>query len=425
MSRTAEAALVLAATGLAVLGVLLVNLAKGAHLDGQTGLSLLFFVTVFGGLLAGVHRWAPNAVPYLIPLSAILTAVGFVMVYRLDNDLAGRQGWWIALGGGSALLIIYWFHKKGLDSLRSYEWVPLSAALLLIALGVILDPLILPDAASSVEERRHWLATPSFPLAEPARLLLVVFLAAYLADRHTSLATGGPIIGRFSLPAPRSFITIVVAAAAALGLLVYQHDLAASLLVFALFPIMFYMATNRPVYLAAGFGLYALGMAGAILVDSSLRGSLLLWIRPWDTSAEVGNQIVQGLFAMAAGGASGVGPGLGEPYLVPAAATSHVFAVVAEELGLAGSVVVLAAYVLLVATGFGIAIRTRDLFHKLLAAGLSLLLGLQTILLVAGIVRLLPPSALTAPFMSYGGAATIGAFALLSVVTRLSHEEGA
>ncbi len=415
----------IAATGLAVLGVLLVNFAEGAHLDGRTGLTLLLFMTVFGGLLVGVHRWAPNAVPYLIPLSATLAAVGFVMVYRLDRDLAGRQGWWIALGGGSALLTLLWFHKRGLDSLRSFGWVPLTAAVLLVGLGVILDPLVIPNAAASEGARGQWLATPSFPLDEPARLLLVVFLAAFLADRHTSLATGGPIIGKLRLPAPRSLLVIVLAAAGTLGMLVYEKDLAASLLVFGLFPIMFYMATNRPVYLAGGFGLYALGTAGAVLIDPNLRRSLILWMRPWDAGAEAGNQIVQGLFALGAGGVSGVGPGLGEPYLVPAAATSHVFAVVAEELGLAGSVVVLAAYVLLVATGFGVAIRTRDLFRKLLAAGLSLLLGLQTILVVAGIVRLLPPSALSAPFMSYGGSSTISAFALLAIVIRISHEEGA
>ncbi len=419
----AEAALVLAAAGLAVLGVLLVNFARGAYVDRRTALTLLLFVTVFGGLLAGVHRWAPGAVPYLIPLSATLTAVGFVMVYRLDHELAARHSWWIALGAGSAILLISRFHRRGVESLRPYGWVFLSLALSLLVLGVILDLFASGHPGPAEGEWWQWPSAPSYALDDPARLLFVLFLATYLANRHVDMAAGGPVVGRFSLPPLCGLVTMVLAAGVSIGLLLFQNDLAASLLAFGLVPIMLYMATNRPAYLTIGFGVYALGVAGAFLVAPGVREALVVWLRPWENIAGGGNQIVQGLFALGAGGVSGAGPGLGEPYLVPSAATSRVFAVVAEELGLAGSVVVLAAYVLLVATGFGVALRTRDLFRKLLASGLSLLLGLQTLLLVAGIVRLLPPSALSAPFMSYGAAPTITAFALLSLTIRMSHEE--
>lgn len=424
MSRSAEAVLVLVTAGLAVLGVLLVNFAEDAYLDRRTALTLLLFVTVFGGLLAVVHRWASGAVPYLIPLAATLTAVGFVMIYRLDHDLAGRQGWWILLGGCSAALILFLLRERGVSFLKPYRWVFLTGALLLPALGAML-----PRAAPSYGDlpgSPAWRPVEAtLPLGEIASLLLVIFLASYAADRHVSLAAGGLTVGRIRLPDLRGLIPIGLALIAALGVLVYRNDLGASLLVFGLFPIMFYMAANRPAYLAVGFGAYALGLAGATLAASSLRSLWDAWIRPWGESAEAGLRIVQGLFALGAGSISGAGLGLGEPYLVPDAATSGLPAAVAEELGLAGSIAVLAAYVLLVATGFGVALRARDLFHKLLAAGLSLLVGLQTWLLLAGLVRLLPPGAAGVPFMSYGATATIAAFAFLALLIRISHEEGA
>lgn len=423
MSRTAEAVLVLATTGLAVFGVLLVNFAEGTYLDRQTALTILVFVTVFGGLLTAVHRWASGSVPYLIPLAATLTAVGFVMIYRIDHGLAGLQSWWLMLSAGLAALMLFKLRKGGVGSLKPYGWVFLAAAVLLLAVPAI--PAVAPPLHGDPtnESTWRWLTDIVFPTGGIVRLLLVIFLAAYLADRQGALTTGSRSLGRFRLPELGGLVPIGLACTAAFAVLVYERDLGASLLLFGLFPIMFYMATNRPAYLTVGFGVYALGLAAAALLAPGVRGSLRAWLRPWADDTEVGSQIVQSLFALAAGSISGTGPGLGEPDLVPAAATSHVFAAVAEELGLAGSVVVLAAYVLLVATGFGIALRARDPFRKLLASGLSLLLGLQTLLLLAGLVRVLPPSAMMAPFMSYGGASSIGAFVLLALLARVSHEE--
>ena len=423
MSRTAEAVLVLATTGLAVFGVLLVNFAEGTYLNRQAALTILVFGVVFGGLLTAVHRWASGSVPYLIPLAATLTAVGFVMIYRLDHDLAGQQSWWIMLSAGLAALALFRLQRRGVASLRPFGWVCLAAAVLFLALPAI--PAVAPPlhGTSPTGPTWRWATEIVFRSGEIARLLLVIFLASYLADRQSSLATGVRTIGRFRLPEFGALLPMGLAGLAAFGVLVYENDLGTSLLLFGLFPIMFYIATNRPAYLTVGFGVYALGLAGAVLLDPGVRGSVGAWLRPWTDDTEVGSHIVQSLFALAAGSISGTGPGLGEPDLVPTAATSHLFAAVAEELGLAGSIVVLAAYVLLVATGFGIALRSRDLFSKLLASGLSLLLGLQTVLLLAGLVRLLPPSSLLAPFMSYGGASSVAAFVWLALLARVSHEE--
>ncbi len=147
------------------------------------------------------------------------------------------------------------------------------------------------------------------------------------------------------------------------------------------------------------------------------------WLDPFADYTDTGYQVAQGLFALGTGSLSGSGLGLGRPDLIPAAATDFIFAAVAEELGLAGSVVVIAAYALLVATGFGISLRSRDLFRKLLGAGLSFVLGLQTILILAGVTRLMPVTGITLPFMSYGGSSLLSNFLLLAMLARISHEE--
>ena len=128
---------------------------------------------------------------------------------------------------------------------------------------------------------------------------------------------------------------------------------------------------------------------------------------------------------MGSGSLSGSGIGLGRPDLIPFASTDFIFAAVAEELGLAGSVVIMSVYALLVAVGFGIALRSRDIFRKLFAAGLAFTLGLQAFLILAGVLRLLPLTGITLPFMSYGGSSLVSNFLLVAMLARISHEEKA
>ena len=428
MSRTAEAVLVLAAAALAGFGVLLVNFAKGANINADTPVTLLVFVIVFGGLLAAVSSWAPRSVPFLIPLVATLTAVGFVILYRLDPHLAGVQRWWLLSNAGLGALWLFSVRARGIRSLARHRYVFLAAAAVLAALPLIPHVDGLPLHGLRVNGSRLWVewnwgVRIPFQPGEVARLLLVVFLASFLSRHQTALSAAGRTVGRFRLPQPKGLVPVAVSWIAGMGVLVYLEDLGASLLLFGVFLVMLYMATNRPSYLATGSGFFVAGLLAAYFVADHVRDRIDAWFDPWANLAGAGRQTVQGLFALAAGSLSGTGLGLGEPDLIPAATSGFVFAAAGEELGLAGSVVVLAAYALLVATGFGIALRARDLFRKLLAAGLSLTLGLQTVLVVSGVLRLLPATDMSAPFMSSGGSSTVAGFLLLALLARTSHEE--
>jgi peptidoglycan glycosyltransferase len=430
VTRNAEASLLIAAAVLAGLGVAMVNFASGIGFDAQVALTFLVFVLSFGGVHVALRRWAATANPYLFPIAAFLAAIGFIEVYRLDRDLAALQRWSLLVAAALASFILFLLRDEGVAALRRYRYI-----FLLLAIGLLLLPL-LPESwplyGAEVFGSRLWVRvdlpfgdrTLSFQPGEVAKVLLTVFLASYLADRHLALATPRKI-GRFSLPEPRQLFPVLVAAAASFLVLIYQRDLGASLLLFALFIGMMYMATARSAYLVSGVLLVAAGGVAAYQLFDHVQRRVFAWLHPFQDFTDTGYQIAQSLFALGSGSLTGSGLGLGRPDLIPAAATDFVFAAVAEEMGFAGSVAVITAYALLIAAGFGIALRARDVFRKFLAAGLTLVIGIQAFLIIAGVTRLLPVTGITLPFMSYGGSSLLANMVLISLLARISHGERA
>ena len=195
------------------------------------------------------------------------------------------------------------------------------------------------------------------------------------------------------------------------------------MLLFGLFIGMLYAATGRGFYLGAGLVLTGAAGAAAFSMFSHVQTRISAWIDPFADYTGAGYQTAQGLFAMGSGSLTGSGLGLGRPDLIPAAATDFMFAAVAEELGLAGSIAIITGYAFLIAVGFGIALRSRDRFRKYLSAGLTILIGLQSFLIIAGIVRLLPLTGITLPFMSYGGSSLLASALIAALLGRVSHEE--
>ncbi len=428
MTRTTEAGLVLGAAGLAAFGVLLVNLARGRHLDADTAVTLLVLGVALGGLLVAVGLWARHAVPFLIPLAGLLAAVGFVMVFRLDRNLAGGQRWWLLLSAALAGLWLFGVREAGIRSLRRRTLLLWTLALGLVALLFIPPVGWLPlhglrIGGSLLWVEWDWGFRGQFQPGELVTLILVILLASLLTRHRTSLSEAGVTGGRFHLPRLRSLAPVGIGGIAGSALLFLQGDPSAALLPFGVFLIMLYIATGRPSYLATGSGVFLSGMTLAYFLLPQVRHRIDAWIDPWGHLDGVGYQTIHGLFALAAGSLSGTGPGLGDPDLMPAAATGYVFAAAGEELGLAGAVAIVAAHALLVATGFGIALRATDLFRKLLAAGLSTAFALQTLLVLGGVVRLLPATGLSSPFLSAGGSSTLAGLMIVGLLARISHEE--
>jgi cell division protein FtsW (lipid II flippase) len=426
MSRNAEAALLAVAATVAAMGVALVNFARGDWLDAQVALTFMVFAVAFGAVNAAMRRWASTASPYLFPLVAFLAAIAFTEIYRLDAELASLQRWSLLVGAAASAVVLFLLRDEGVAVLRRYRYLFLVAAILLLLLPLLpTDWTVLRGA--EVNGSRLWVRfdvlgrTFSFQPGELAKVLLTIFLASYLADRHVAMATTTRSLGPLKMPEPRQFGPVLIAAGAAFGVLIYQRDLGASLLLFALFIGMIYAATGRAAYIVAGATLTVAGGVVAYQLFDHVQRRVFSWLHPFDDFAGAGYQIAQSLFALGNGSLTGSGMGLGRPDLIPAASTDFIFAAVAEEMGFAGSVAVLTGFALLTAIGFGIALRTRDVFRKFLAAGLTLVLGLQAFLILGGVLRLLPVTGITLPFMSYGGSSLVANMVLITLLARISH----
>jgi cell division protein FtsW (lipid II flippase) len=429
MTRTAEAGLIVAAGLLAATGVAIIEFTNGRWLDAQVIVTLIVFVVAFGGLHLAVRTWASGASSLLLPITAFLTALGFIEIYRIDSNLASLQRWSLIIAAAAGSAVLWLLASRGVAVLRRYRYV-----LLAIAVGLLLLPLLpdgLPIHGATVNGSRLWvrLELPgvervlSFQPGEIAKLFITIFLASYLAERAEAMSIVDRKIGPFKIPEPRNLGPILVAAGVAFVILIYQRDLGASLLLFGLFVVMLYIATGRSFYVYSGIVLVAIGGVVAYNAFWHVQRRIEGWLDPFGHYQDAGYQTVQGLFAMGSGSLTGSGLGLGRPDLIPAATTDFIFAAIAEELGLAGSIAVIAGFALLIGVGFGIAIRSKDRFRKYLAGGLTVVIALQAIIILGGVLRLLPVTGITLPFMSYGGSSLVANLVIIAILLRISHEE--
>jgi cell division protein FtsW (lipid II flippase) len=256
-------------------------------------------------------------------------------------------------------------------------------------------------------------------------VLLVVFFAAYLVEKRELLREGTRRLGRMRLPDPKHLGPLLLAWGVSILVMVRQKDLGSSLLFFAVFSAMLYMATERAAYLLTGLLLFVSGALVAYHLFDHVQVRVATWQNPWPVADGDGFQITQSLFAFGTGGFAGTGLGLGSPEKIPNAATDFVFSAIGEELGLLGTVAVLVGFLLFVGTGFRIAVQADRPFSQLFAAGLTAIIAIQTFLILGGVTRLIPLTGITLPFISYGGSSLIANFVILALLLRISDETAA
>ncbi len=424
MSRNVEVTLLTGAALLAAFGVTLVNFASGRGPDAASATTLLVLGIAFLAIHFSVRRFAPDSTSLLVTPVALLVSFGFIEVYRLNPDAGTRQKWWLVVAAAGGVVLLAALSRHGVVILRRFRNIALVASLVLHALPMLPDSW--PIHGSEVNGSRLWVTVEmglfrlNFQPGEIAKLLFVVFLAAYLADRKPVTQVDHK---RITLPEVRLLVPLVAVWLASLGILVFERDLGASLLLFFVFVTVVYSATGKAGYLITGTVMGAAGGVAAWALFDHIQRRVVGWLNPLSDYTDAGYQISQAMFAMANGSLAGAGPGMGHPNLIPAAETDFVFAAIAEEFGFAGSVAVLSLYCLVIGVGFGIALGSRDRFRKLLATGLTISLAIQTLLILGGILRLFPLTGITLPFVSYGGSSLVGNFLLVALLLRISHEE--
>lgn len=351
-------------------------------------------------------RNLPERDPYIFPAAALLSGWGLLTVWRLDESFGVRQAAWFALS--ITILILAVRFLRNLSFFRNYKYLFLSGGLLITALTLIFgtNPMGVGP--------RLWLGLGSvyFQPSEPLKILLVIYLSAYLAERSTIRLSSLPLL------VPTLLVTGV-----ALLLLIVQRDLGTASIFIFIFTIFIFIATGkRRILIGTGSFLLMALLIGYFLIDI-IHVRVVGWLNPWDDPTGNSYQIIQSLLAVANGGTLGRGLGIGSPLLVPVAISDFIFSAIAEETGLLGTLGLIAAIWLILARGLTIALRAPDNFRRYLAAGIVAYLGVQSLLIIGGNLRLLPLTGVTLPFVSYGGSSLLTSFVALYLLLAISNVE--
>ena len=371
-----------------------------------------------------VRKWAPYADPLLLPAVALLVGLGLSVIHRLDladaqngrgSESAPTQLIWATIGVALfvGVLVVIRDHRV----LARYAYILMLAGLVLLAI-----PAVLPSRFSEINGAKLWILVGGFSIqpGEFAKICLVVFFAAYLVDKRDVLALASRKVMGLELPRGRDLGPVVLAWVASILVLVFERDLGSSLLLFGIFVVMLYIATERASWLVIGLLLFAAGAFLAYQVFGHVQQRVDVWLDPFKYKSSDGYQLVQSLFGLGTGGLFGAGLGGGRPDQVPVAKSDFIASAIGEELGLFGLVAVIIVYLILVERGLRTSLIVRDAFGKLLTAGLSFAIAWQVFVVLGGVTGLLPLTGLTTPFLAYGGSSLVANFALVALLVRIS-----
>jgi cell division protein FtsW (lipid II flippase) len=425
-ARNRELGYLVAVAALTGLGFASVYIARQSQINWDSLTYAGFFVALYLAAHVIARLTVPNADPYLLPITGLLTAVGLTEIYRLGPSDAFKQGLWVVIGVLLFGIVLVAF-RRDYRVLESYKYLFGVGAVALLFLPR------LPAVGTTINGARLWIQVGplQFQPGELAKIFLIVFLAGYLREKREVLAQGrlkdiGPLL---------------VIWAAAMLVLVETNDLGSALLYFGIFLGMLYVATARLSFVIAGFVLFA---AGGFVADRTIphvAERVTIWLHPWTTQKVYcpltgtmalrqdcqSYQLVKSLYSLANGGFGGTGLGKGTftttggTPLIPDVKTDFIYSALGQELGLVGVSALLLVYMVFVSRGMKVALRVDDGFSKLLATGLTFGFALQTFVIVGGILRLIPLTGITLPFVSYGGSSILANFLVLAGLLLVSH----
>jgi peptidoglycan glycosyltransferase len=387
--------------------------------DGRILPKALFYPAAVISVLLLLHLamrfLLPRADSLLLPIAGGLTSLGMVMIYRIDPGLARAQLIWIVVAGVAFVLVVAFL--RNYEVLARYKYT-----LGLLALALLASTMIL---GQEVNGAKLWLriGPMSFQPSELAKILLVIFLAAFFAEKHELLSISTHKVLGIPIPEIKYFVPLLLMWGMSVLMMIFQKDLGSSLLFFGIFISMLYVSTARKTYVLVGAALFLLGAYLCYLAFAHVEVRVLTWLNPFSPKTIEGSsyQISQSLFALSSGGLTGSGLGLGHPTFIPSVSTDFIFSAIGEELGLIGAASVVLMYVLFVARGARVALRHSEDFGKLLAVGLVSIIAIQSFIIMGGVTRLIPLTGITLPFISYGGSSLLANFILLGLLLIVSH----
>ena len=351
----------------------------------------------------------------LFPAAMLLVSLGLIMIGRLKPALFLTQMRWLLLG-----LIVYLFLVflgERVLRLLSYPYLLGVFCLLLLCSALFFG--------TEIGGSRNWIVFGPFAVqpSEFGKIVIIMFLAAYLTEHREVLTLPRHRLLWLKLPVLRFIAPLLLIWGIAILMFVVQRDLGSALLFFGIAVSMTYMATGRKSYVALAFAFFLGAAALSYSFFSHVRVRFNIWLDPWSDPSGSAYQVVQSLFALGSGGVWGAGFAHGHPNLIPEVHTDFIFAAIAEELGLLGSLGVMLVFALFFYRAIRIALACREETRMLLAAGIAVVFLLQAFIIIAGVTKFLPLTGITLPFVSYGGSSMIASFMLLGILTVLSKKE--
>ena len=379
------------------------------------------FLGVVLGLSLVAHmanRWlVPQANAVLLPLAALLNGIGYVVIARWNPTAAKSQAGWAAIGVGLYIVTLLWVRFT--RDLERYRY------LLLLAGGILL---VAPLFFSPIQGARLWVHYSGFELqpVEFSKILFCIFFASYFASNKEMLSIPSARLGNRLVLDPRPLIPILVAWGAAMAVIGLEDDIGFAALLFMLFIGLLWVTTGRVGYLILGFALFIGGAIFAAHYFGQVHIRVSEWLDPWATNSNPnasGLQLRLGWFGMGTGGLGGTG--LGRDIAagsIPELTSDMIFAAIGIEMGMIGAVAVVLAFILMVGSGLRVAQAARSDFSRLMATGLTIIVGFQAFFIMAGVVRLLPFTGVTLPFVAYGGSSLLANYVLIALLMRISDE---
>jgi cell division protein FtsW (lipid II flippase) len=422
----------------------LASLGRSSKIPPHLGvfLGFLFALTIIAHM---VNRWlVPNAHPIVLPMVALLNGIGYVIIARYDatHTFAPEQAGWTAVGvllyAGTLLVI------RRTRDLDRYRYLLLLGGVILILLPLV------PHLGLTIGSTKLWIHVGSltFQPIEVGKILLCLFFASYLAANKEMLSIPTARFGNRLFLDPGPLVPMLLAWGFAMLVIAREDDIGFALLLFTLFIVMLWVTTGRIGYLILGLVLFAVGAFVVAHLFTQFHERVTLWLDPWSSTSSSlactarpqlancfgggGDQLANGWYALGLGGVGGVGLGLGQicaPAVgvacvlpITALTSDMIFAAIGYQLGLMGTAAVVIGFLILVATGLRIAQTARSDFSRLVAVGLTTLLGFQAFFIMAGVTRLLPFTGITLPFMAYGGSSLVTNYVLIAILMRISEE---
>lgn len=396
----------------------LASLGSQGKMPDRLWLFLAFVVGLSLFLHGAISRLAPYSSQVLLPLATLLNGMGYVEIARWNAPEAQEQAAWILISAAVVVAVLLFVRR--IRDLDRYRYLTLAAAALLM-----LSPLI-PGIGEKIGGARLWIGygSTTFQPVEIAKILLAIFFASYFAAHREMLSTSSTHLAGRNFLSLRTLVPIVFAWGFAIIVLGVENDIGFSMLLFALFVALIWVATGRLFYVFGGAALFTGGLYLGSRLFVQVHERFSDWRDPWSlfNFSHTGGQLALGWFSIAAGGLTGVGLGLGQSGSIPELTSDMIFAAVAEELGFVGVIIVISCFVLFVAEGIKIAQRSHSDFARLTATALSLVIGFQAFFIMAGVLRILPFTGITLPFMAYGGSSLIANYAIVALLLRISDE---